>query len=48
MADPTGSDLRPESDIYTILAIIATIFLATGTVVMCIRAQTLLGNWLPF
>ena len=48
MVDPSGSDLRPESDIYTLLAIVATVFLAVGTVALCVRSQVLFGSWLPF
>ena len=48
MADPSQSDLRPESDIYTMLLIVATIFLVIGTVFVSVRAQDLFGNWMPF
>jgi len=48
MADPNPSDVRPESDIYTILVIVATIFLVIGTLFVSVRAQELFGNWIPF
>jgi hypothetical protein len=47
MADTQG-DLRPDSDIYTILVIVATVFLVTGTVLISARSQDLFGTWLPF
>ena len=38
---------RPESDIYTVLLILASIFLLVGTVVIAVRAQHVFGTWLP-
>ncbi len=48
MADGGPSDLRPESNVYTVLVIIASLFLLTGTIVTGVRAQALFGNWMPF
>ena len=48
MADEARNEPTPESDIYTILLIVATIFLAVGTVFGALRAQTFFGAWIPF
>jgi hypothetical protein len=48
MADQGSSDLRPESDIYSVLLIVASIFLATGTIFVTLRANALFDNWMPF
>jgi hypothetical protein len=48
MAEETRTDIKPESDIYTILAIVATIFLAAGTIFGAVRMDVLFGTWLPF
>ena len=42
-----GSNARPESDIYTVLLAIATVFLLFGTVFVSIRNQQLFGTWVP-
>ena len=42
------SEYQPESNIYTVLTIVATVFLAAGTIYVAFRAQTLYGSWLPF
>lgn len=47
MAD-TGPGVQPESDIYTVLVMVATVFLLIGTVFVCVRANQIYGNWLPF
>ena len=48
MADDARNEPKPESDIYTILVMVATIFLAVGTAFGALRAQTFFGAWLPF
>jgi len=48
MADPIPTDIRPESDVYTMLVIIASVFLLTGTVYVAVRSQALFDTWLPF
>ncbi|MCG3139051.1 MAG: hypothetical protein HJJLKODD_02929 [Phycisphaerae bacterium] len=50
MADiSTGAKIRisPTSDIYTMLLIIATLFLLAGTVFLAMRNQELFGSWMP-
>jgi hypothetical protein len=48
VAEPGGSDVKPESDIYTALVMVATGFLIIGTVFVGWRSLDLFGNWLPF
>lgn len=36
-----------QSDVYTILTIISTVFLLVGTVFVMVRAQQFFGSWLP-
>jgi hypothetical protein len=48
MADTNYGDVRPDNDIYTLLVIIGTVFLITGTVLVAARGQTLFGSWMPF
>ncbi len=48
MADPVPAEVQPESDIYTALVIVATVFLATGTAYVSVRALALFGTWVPF
>ena len=48
MADPSRSDAKPESDVYTALVVVAAIFLVAGAVYVSARAQALFGNWMPF
>jgi hypothetical protein len=43
-----GPQIRPESDIYTVLAAIATIIVVAATVFLCIRSNQLFGLWHPF
>ncbi len=47
---PNGgpSEVKPESDIYTVMVIVATVFLAAATLFVAVRSQTLLGSWIPF
>jgi len=47
------SDSGPDyggasSDIYTVLTVIATLFLILGTVMLAVRSQALFDSWLPF
>jgi len=48
MADPGGQGTKPDNDVYTVLVIVATVFLAIGTVVVSTRANDVFGNWMPF
>ena len=43
-----GPVSTPESDIYTIMLIVATIVIATGTIYLGARMQFLFGTWNPF
>ncbi len=38
----------PDSDVYTVLLIIANIATIAGTVYLCMRSQELFGAWFPF
>ncbi len=42
-----GPNAQPQSDIYTILLAIASLFVLLGTVFVSIRSQQLFGYWLP-
>ncbi len=42
------SAMRPESDIYTVLAVLATVIVLAGTVFLFVRSQQLFGTWNPF
>ncbi len=50
MAD-TGSAGRikvsPPNSIYTVLVIVATLFMIVGTVFLAWKSNELFGNWLP-
>lgn len=48
MAEPTRSDVKPESDVYTALVVVATLFLIAGVAFVSVRAQALFGSWMPF
>jgi hypothetical protein len=48
MADPGGPGAQPDSDVYTVLVMIATAFLAVGTIFVAVRSADVFGNWLPF
>ena len=48
MSEVGPSTRRPESDIYTVLLIVATLFLAVGTIILAARSQQLFGSWVPF
>jgi hypothetical protein len=43
-----GPASKPESDVYTILLIAATLLIAAATVFLCARSQQLFGDWNPF
>lgn len=43
---PAG--VRPDSDIYTVLLIIATILVAAATIFLVVRSQQLFDSWNPF
>ena len=49
MADVGGQPekTQPRSDVYTVLLIIATVFVALGTAYLAFRSQDLYGTWLP-
>lgn len=42
------SNLKPESDVYTVLIVVGTLFLIAATVFTAMRTQQLFGNWIPF
>ena len=48
MADSGGQSPKPDSDVYTVLVMVATVFLAVGTVYVGVRGNVIFGNWLPF
>jgi hypothetical protein len=41
------SQIKPRSDVYTVLVIIAWFFVLMGTVFLFIRSHQLFGQWLP-
>lgn len=43
----TGPSPKPTHDVYTVLVIVATAFVALGTVIIAVRANVLFGDWLP-
>ena len=42
------SSTQPESDIFTVLLAIATVFVVVATIYLSVRASQLYGSWLPF
>lgn len=40
-------NVSPPNNIYTMLAIIATLFLLFGTVYLAVKSNALFGTWLP-
>jgi|GEM_PF-1283273 len=42
------SSATPESDVYSVLLIIASIIVIAGTVYLCVRSQALFDTWNPF
>ena len=43
---PAGS--QPENNIYTVLAMMALVVVAAGTIFLAVRSQQLFGTWNPF
>jgi hypothetical protein len=43
---PAGA--KPDHDVYTILVMVATVFVAAATVYLVLRSQQLFGTWNPF
>jgi hypothetical protein len=39
---------QPANNIYTVLVILATVFVAASTVFLAVRSQQLFGSWNPF
>ena len=39
---------QPESNVYTVLVIVATILIASATVFLAVRSEQLFGSWNPF
>lgn len=39
---------RPESNVYTVLLLIATLLVAGATVFLAVKSQQLFGSWNPF
>ncbi len=42
---PAGS---PDNNIYTVLLIVASVFVVSATVYLAVRSQQLFGSWNPF
>lgn len=40
--------MAPDSDVYTVFLIVATIVVGSATVFLCVRSQELFGAWNPF
>lgn len=47
MSEGGPTPTSPQSDVYTILLIIATLFLAVATVFVSIQAHRFFDRWLP-
>ncbi|MCP4592177.1 MAG: hypothetical protein GY842_15700 [bacterium] len=47
MSEGGPTPAQPDSDVYTILLIIAGAFLAVATAFLLMRSQQLFGYWLP-
>lgn len=43
-----GPASRPDSDVYSVLLIIATLFVAAATIFLCVRSSQLFGSANPF
>jgi hypothetical protein len=39
---------HPENDVYTVLVMLATLFVAAATIYLAIKSQQLFGSWNPF
>ncbi len=42
------ADERSDSNVYTVLLILATVLVAAATLFLAIRSQQLFGSWSPF
>jgi hypothetical protein len=42
-----GPSPKPTHDVYTVMVIVATAFVALGTIIIAVRADALFGSWLP-
>ncbi|MCK4659635.1 MAG: hypothetical protein KAV82_08965 [Phycisphaerae bacterium] len=47
MSESGPEPTSPQSDVYTVLLVVATLFLAAATVFIAIQAQQFFGRWLP-
>lgn len=50
MADTSSSGrikVSPPNSIYTVLVIVATLFVIAGTVFLAYQSQKLFGGWIP-
>lgn len=43
---PAGE--KPQSNVYTVLLILATVMTAAATIFLAVRSQQLFGDWNPF
>jgi len=39
---------RPENNIFTVLLIVAAVYVVSATVYLAVRSQQLFGDWNPF
>lgn len=39
---------RPQEDIFSVLLIVAVVFVAGATIFLTVRSQQLFGHWNPF
>jgi len=44
----SNAEGKPENNVYTLLMIIAMLYMAGGTVFLALRSQELFGTWNPF
>lgn len=42
-----GPNQKPPSDTFTVLMVVATVFVLVGTIYTSVRADELFGSWLP-
>jgi len=42
------ADVKPRSNVYTVLLIVATVLVVGATVYLAVRSQQLFGSWNPF
>ena len=43
----TGPPSKPDNDVYSVLLVVATVFVVLGTVFLAVRSNELFGSWLP-